>query len=147
MSQQLLFDGQGRRFDKICPHHLDRLAVVYVRQSTMQQVVEHQESTRLQYGLVDRAIALGWTRERILVIDEDLGKSATSIEGRLGFQQLVAEVSLDHVGLILGLDISRLARPRIGISSSKFVRSSKASSATSTGFTTPVTITIACCWD
>ena len=110
MSQQLLFDGQGRRFDKICPHHLDRLAIVYVRQSTMQQVVEHQESTRLQYGLVDRAIALGWSRDRILVIDEDLGKSATSIEGRLGFQQLVAEVSLDHVGLILGLDISRLAR-------------------------------------
>ena len=110
MSQQLLFDGQSRRFDKICPQHLDRLAVVYVRQSTMQQVVEHQESTRLQYGLVDRALALGWTRDRILVIDEDLGKSASSIEGRLGFQQLVAEVSLDHVGLILGLDISRLAR-------------------------------------
>jgi hypothetical protein len=54
----------------------------------MQQVVEHQESTRLQYGLVDRALALGWTRDRILVIDEDLGKSASSIEGRLGFSSL-----------------------------------------------------------
>jgi DNA invertase Pin-like site-specific DNA recombinase len=109
MSHPILFDGRGRS-DKILPHHLDRLAVVYVRQSTMQQVIEHQESTRLQYGLVDRALSLGWDRDRILVIDEDLGKSATSIEGRLGFQQLVAEVSLDHVGLILGLDISRLAR-------------------------------------
>ena len=110
MSQSPLSDLLPQRFDKILPHHLDRLAVVYVRQSTMQQVVEHQESTRLQYGLVERAIALGWPKDRILVIDDDLGKSATSIEGRLGFQQLVAEVSLDHVGLILGIDISRLAR-------------------------------------
>jgi DNA invertase Pin-like site-specific DNA recombinase len=96
--------------DKIQSRHLERLAVVYVRQSTMQQVLSHQESTRLQYGLVDRAVALGWSEARVLVIDEDLGKSGSSSEGRQGFQRLVAEVSLDHVGLILGLEMSRLAR-------------------------------------
>jgi DNA invertase Pin-like site-specific DNA recombinase len=100
----------GQSFEKIQPYHLERLAVVYVRQSSMQQVVQHQESTRLQYGLVDRALALGWPRDRILIIDDDLGKSGTSSKERLGFQQLVTEVSLDHVGLILGLEMSRLAR-------------------------------------
>jgi DNA invertase Pin-like site-specific DNA recombinase len=98
-----------RRSEKIQRWHHDRLAVVYVRQSTPQQVVEHQESTRLQYGLADRAAALGWPADRILVID-DLGKSGTRVDGRLGFQRLVSEVSLDHVGLILGLEMSRLAR-------------------------------------
>lgn len=102
--------SRGQSFEKIRPYHLERLAVVYVRQSSMQQVVQHQESTRLQYGLVDRALALGWPQERILIIDDDLGKSGTSSQERLGFQQLVAEVSLDHVGLILGLEMSRLAR-------------------------------------
>lgn len=100
----------NRRSEKIDDLHLDRLAVVYVRQSTLQQVLEHQESTRLQYGLVDRAEALGWQRERVLVIDEDLGKSGTTAVGRSGFQRLVAEVSLNHVGLILGIEMSRLAR-------------------------------------
>src|SRR5215213_4996956 len=95
---------------KIGPDHLQRLAVVYVRQSTAQQVLVHQESTRLQYGLVDRARALGWAPERVLVIDDDLGKSGASTDDRLGFQRLVSEVSLDHVGLILGLEMSRLAR-------------------------------------
>ena len=95
---------------KIGARHLDRLAVVYVRQSTMQQLQHHQESTRLQYGLVERAIALGWTRERVLVIDDDLGSSGASAEGRPGFQRLVAEASLDHVGIILGVEMSRLAR-------------------------------------
>jgi DNA invertase Pin-like site-specific DNA recombinase len=98
------------RSEKIQPWHRDRLAVVYVRQSTPQQVIDHQESTRLQYGLTDRAAALGWAADRILVIDEDLGKSGARIDGRLGFQRLVSEVSLDHVGLILGLEMSRLAR-------------------------------------
>jgi DNA invertase Pin-like site-specific DNA recombinase len=83
---------------------------VYVRQSTMQQVLEHQESTRLQYGLVRRAIAWGWPEARVLVIDDDQGRSGTSAEGRQGFQRLVAEVGLDHVGLILGVEMSRLAR-------------------------------------
>jgi DNA invertase Pin-like site-specific DNA recombinase len=96
--------------EKILPRHWERLAVVYVRQSTMQQVLEHQESTRLQYGLVRRAIAWGWPEARVLVIDDDLGRSGTSAEGRHGFQRLVAEVGLDHVGLILGVEMSRLAR-------------------------------------
>ena len=95
---------------KIRTGHLDRLAVVYVRQSTMQQVDRHQESTRLQYALVDRAIALGWARSQVIVIDEDLGRSGSTAEGRPGFQRLVAEVGLDHVGLVLGIEISRLAR-------------------------------------
>jgi DNA invertase Pin-like site-specific DNA recombinase len=98
------------RSEKIQPGHLDRLAVVYVRQSTPQQVLDHQESTRLQYGLVARAAALGWPRQRILVIDDDQGRSGASAEGRTGFQRLVAEVSLANVGLILGLQMSRLAR-------------------------------------
>lgn len=99
--------------EKIHPWHRDRLAVVYVRQSTAQQVLNHQESTRLQYGLVQRAEALGWAPERVLVIDDDLGQSATSAEGRLGFQRLVSEVSLDHVGIIFGLEMSRLARSNV----------------------------------
>ena len=95
---------------KIQGHHRDRLAVVYVRQSTVQQRVRHQESTRLQYGLVERAQQLGWSPQRVLVIDDDLGKSGTTVEGRPGFQRLVAEVSLDHVGIVLGLEMLRLAR-------------------------------------
>jgi DNA invertase Pin-like site-specific DNA recombinase len=101
------WSGEG---GKIRARHLDRLAVVYVRQSTMQQVLDHQESTRLQYGLVHRAQALGWSAARVLVIDDDLGQSGASAEGRQGFQRLVAEVGLDHVGLILGVEMSRLAR-------------------------------------
>jgi DNA invertase Pin-like site-specific DNA recombinase len=96
--------------EKVRPWHHDRLAIVYVRQSTAQQVLLHQESTRLQYGLADRARALGWAPERVLVIDDDLGKTGTSVDDRLGFQRLVSEVSLDHVGLILGVEMSRLAR-------------------------------------
>ena len=98
------------RSPKLRPWHLDRWAIVYVRQSTPQQVSDHQESTARQYALVDLAVALGWPRERILVIDDDLGKSGESAEGRPGFQRLLAEVALDHVGLILGLEMSRLAR-------------------------------------
>jgi DNA invertase Pin-like site-specific DNA recombinase len=95
---------------KVQAWHLERMAVVYVRQSTPQQVLEHQESTARQYALVDRALALGWPRQQVLVIDDDLGKSGQSIEGRPGFQRLLAEVALDHVGLILGIEMSRLAR-------------------------------------
>jgi DNA invertase Pin-like site-specific DNA recombinase len=96
--------------EKLRAWHRDRLAVVYVRQSTPQQVLAHQESTRLQYGLVARAEAWGWPTERVLVIDDDLGKSGTSAVARAGFQRLVSEVSLGHVGLILGVEMSRLAR-------------------------------------
>jgi DNA invertase Pin-like site-specific DNA recombinase len=95
---------------KIQAAHYERLAVVYVRQSHPQQVLRHQESTRLQYGLAEHAQALGWTPSHVLVIDEDLGKSADSMAGRTGFQRLVAEVSLAHVGIIFGLEMSRLAR-------------------------------------
>jgi DNA invertase Pin-like site-specific DNA recombinase len=102
-----LADG---RTEKLHAWHRERLAVVYVRQSSPQQVLDHQESTRLQYGLVSRAQALGWEASRILVIDDDLGKSATSAQGRAGFQRLVSEVSLDHVGMIFGVEMSRLAR-------------------------------------
>jgi hypothetical protein len=111
----ILYDAAPEIFppatsEKIGASHLERLAVVYVRQSTTQQVLEHGESTRLQYGLADRARTLGWPEERILIIDDDLGKSASSAEGREGFARLVAEVGLDHVGIILGIEMSRLAR-------------------------------------
>ena len=95
---------------KIAARHRERLAVVDVRQSTRQQVVGHQESTRLQYALVDRAVALGWEACRVVLIDDDLGKSGSSAEHRVGFQRLVAEISLGHVGLVLGTEMSRLAR-------------------------------------
>src|SRR5919205_3185659 len=91
-------------------YHLQRLALVYVRQSHPQQVTEHVESTARQYALVDRAVILGWARDRVVVIDEDQGQSGQSMVTRLGFQRVLAEVSLDHVGLILGLEMSRLAR-------------------------------------
>ncbi len=96
--------------DKIRPHHLDRLAVVYVRQSSPQQVLNHRESAALQYGLARRAADLGWPAERVLVIDEDQGLSGRSAADRLGFQRLLAEVGLNHVGLVLGIEMSRLAR-------------------------------------
>jgi DNA invertase Pin-like site-specific DNA recombinase len=96
--------------EQILPRHWERVAVVYVRQSTRQHVLEHQESTRLHYGLGRRAVAWGWPEARVLVIDDDLGRSGTSAEGRHGFQRLVAEVGLDHVGLILGVEMARLAR-------------------------------------
>jgi DNA invertase Pin-like site-specific DNA recombinase len=96
--------------EKIHRQHRERLAIVYIRQSTVQQVERHQESTRLQYALVDRALQFGWCRETIVVIDDDLGRSGATIEGRLGFQRLVAEVGLGNVGLVLGVEMSRLAR-------------------------------------
>jgi DNA invertase Pin-like site-specific DNA recombinase len=76
----------------------------------MAQVIEHGESTRLQYGLSGRAAELGWEPSRVLVIDEDLGHSASGAEARPGFQRLVSEVGLDHVGIVLGIEMSRLAR-------------------------------------
>ena len=110
MTSNLPLELRSPLSEKILPRHLQRLAVVYVRQSTVQQVMDHRESTNLQYGLVNRAMAMGWPEGRVLVIDEDLGKSGSSAEGREGFARLVAEVGLDHVGLILGVEMSRLAR-------------------------------------
>src|SRR6266540_1957291 len=95
---------------KVTARHLELLAVVYVRQSTRQQVIDHGESTRLQYGLVERAVGLGWAASRVVVIDEDLGKSGSSAIGRVGFQRLVTEITMGHVGLVLGIEMSRLAR-------------------------------------
>src|ERR687896_2091418 len=95
---------------KVGDRHLERLAVVYVRQSTRQQVLDHGESTRLQYGLVERAVALGWPSSRVMVIDEDLGRSAANPAERPGFARLVTEITMGHVGLVLGLEMSRLAR-------------------------------------
>ena len=95
---------------KVTTVHQAKLAYVYVRQSSLSQVTRHGESTELQYRLVERAIALGWPRERVKLIDEDLGKSGTSSDQRLGFQQLIAEIGLARVGLVMSLDASRLAR-------------------------------------
>ena len=95
---------------KLKPDHYERSAIVYVRQSTAQQVLHHRESAARQYSLVELAVRLGWPSERIEVIDEDQGHSGASAEGRSGFQRLLTEVSLNHVGMILGIELSRLAR-------------------------------------
>ena len=95
---------------KVLPGHLERLALVYVRQSSQKQVEHNIESTQLQYQLADRAEAYGWPKPRIEIIDEDLGVSGRSIEGRGGFQRLLSEVSLGHVGIVMGIEMSRLAR-------------------------------------
>ena len=101
---------------KISRRHLDRAAVVYVRQSTLAQVREHTESTARQYALADQAVALGWDRRDVQVIDVDLGVSGRSTEGRDGFRGLVSKVCLGEVGAIFGLEISRLARSNADLS-------------------------------
>jgi excisionase family DNA binding protein len=101
---------------KIGRRHLDRVAVVYVRQSTLAQVREHTESTARQYALAEQAVALGWNRRDVVVIDADLGVSGRSTEGRDGFRGLVARVCLGEVGAIFGLEISRLARSSADLS-------------------------------
>jgi len=100
----------GWSSSKLRARHFEGAALVYVRQSTPQQVLDHQESTARQYSLVDLAVRLGWPPDRVEVIDEDQGHSGSTAEGRHGFQRLLAEVGLDHVGIILGLELSRLAR-------------------------------------
>lgn len=95
---------------KITSVHLDRLAIVYVRQSSQRQVRDNRESTDRQYGFAEQAVAFGWPPDRVLTIDEDLGKSGRTTQGRNGFQHLVGEVTLNHVGMVLGLEMSRLAR-------------------------------------
>lgn len=100
----------GTPASKINNRHLDRQAIVYVRQSTLQQIEQNKESIAVQYALVERACLLGWTRPRVSVVDDDLGCSGASAAGRPGFQRLVAEVGLGQVGLVLGFEVSRLAR-------------------------------------
>ena len=96
---------------KVTADHLKRDAYLYIRQSSPRQVVEHAESTQRQYALRNRAIAVGWPVERIRVIDCDLGKSASiAPAARDGFQQLVSEVALGKAGIVMGLEVSRLAR-------------------------------------
>jgi DNA invertase Pin-like site-specific DNA recombinase len=95
---------------KVEPQHLQRQAYVYVRQSTMAQVERNVESGERQYELVDRAVALGWRAAEVVVVDEDQGRSGKSVNGRDGFQGLVADVGLGRVGIVLGIEVSRLAR-------------------------------------
>ncbi|HEX6128876.1 MAG TPA: recombinase family protein [Candidatus Limnocylindria bacterium] len=95
---------------KVTADHLRRDAYLYVRQSSLHQLVENTESTKRQYALRHRAVALGWALERVVVIDEDLGQSASGAITRPGFQRLVAEVGIGRAGIVLGLEVSRLAR-------------------------------------
>ena len=102
--------GLGLRPSPLDDRHFSRLAIVYVRQSEPQQVLGHIESRERQYALVDLAVALGWSKDRVVLIDEDQGNSGKTVERRTGFHRLLAEVTMDHVGLILGIEISRMAR-------------------------------------
>ena len=95
---------------KVQPHHLDRSAYLYVRQSSMRQVIENIESTKRQYALRSRAVALGWRDDQIIVIDNDQGESGASAAWREGFQRLVTDVGMGHAGIVMGLEVSRLAR-------------------------------------
>ena len=95
---------------KIRDRHLDRLAIVYVRQSSPQQVLENRESRERQYALAQLAQRLGWPAERVVIIDEDQARSGKSADNRSGYQRLMAEVTLSHVGIVLGLELSRLSR-------------------------------------
>jgi DNA invertase Pin-like site-specific DNA recombinase len=137
----------GETQQKITSAHLSRSAYLYVRQSTLRQVLENTESTKRQYALRDRAVALGWPIERVVVIDSDLGQSGASAADREGFQRLVTEVSLGRVGIVLGLEVSRLAR-----NSTDWHRLlelcalADRSSSMRTGSITRRTLTIACSW-
>jgi DNA invertase Pin-like site-specific DNA recombinase len=95
---------------KVQPHHLERGAYLYIRQSSMRQVIENIESTKRQYALRSRAIALGWHDDQIIVIDNDQGESGASAAWREGFQRLVTDVGMGHAGIVMGLEVSRLAR-------------------------------------
>jgi DNA invertase Pin-like site-specific DNA recombinase len=96
--------------EKVTASHLKRQAYCYVRQSTLKQVFENTESTKRQYALREQAVALGWPMVQIVTIDSDLGETAASVADRQGFQKLMTEVSLGRVGLVMGLEVSRLAR-------------------------------------
>jgi DNA invertase Pin-like site-specific DNA recombinase len=95
---------------KIKLTHTQRAAYVYIRQSTPGQVEHNRESTARQYALADRACQLGWPKQQVVIVDEDLGLSGSSTDKRSGFARLTSEVALTHVGIVLGLEVSRLAR-------------------------------------
>src|SRR5664280_1715616 len=97
-------------FTKVRPSHTRRSAFVYIRQSSPSQVENNRESTARQYALVEKACELGWAKEQVIVIDEDLGLSGSGSAKRSGFARMTAEVALGHVGIVLGLEVSRLAR-------------------------------------
>src|SRR5439155_6434344 len=97
-------------FSKVKPSHTQRAAFVYIRQSSPSQVEYNRESTALQYALVEKAYVLGWAKEQVIVIDQDLGLSGSGSVKRSGFAHMTAEVALGHVGIVLGLEVSRLAR-------------------------------------
>jgi DNA invertase Pin-like site-specific DNA recombinase len=98
---------------KVTAEHLARTAFLYVRQSTLRQVMHNTESTQRQYALRQRAVQLGWATEQIVVIDTDQGQSGASAADRKGFQRLVAEVGIGRAGIVLGLEVSRLARNNV----------------------------------
>lgn len=99
-----------RAAEKVTAEHLRRDAYLYVRQSTLRQVLENTTSTERQYGLRQRALALGWAPDQVVVVDEDLGRSGASSQGRDGFQRLVADVGMGKAGIVIGTEVSRLAR-------------------------------------
>jgi DNA invertase Pin-like site-specific DNA recombinase len=90
--------------------HLRRAAFVYIRQSSLAQVENNTESTRRQYALVDKALSLGWTRAAVSVVDDDLGLSGAQTVGRFGFAHMATEIAMGRVGIVLCLEVSRLAR-------------------------------------
>jgi len=97
-------------FSKVKPSHTQRAAFVYIRQSSPAQVEYNRESTARQYALVEKACQLGWAKEQVIVIDEDLGLTGSGWAKRSGFARMTAEVALGHVGIVLGLEVSRVAR-------------------------------------
>ena len=94
---------------KITSEHIKRNAYLYIRQSTIRQVIENTESTKRQYDLKQRAIAMGWPADQVVIIDNDLGRSGAETD-RAGFQRLVSEVGMGKAGIVMGLEVSRLAR-------------------------------------
>ena len=126
---------QPMRSAKIRTEHLEKLAIVYVRQSTQQQILDHRESTARQYALVHYTEQLGWPAERVLLIDEDQGQSGKVPESRLGFQRLLAEVTMEHVGL-----------PETGTSSLNSAESSVPCWPIRKAYTMPTIRTTGCSW-
>ena len=109
---------------KVKPSHTQRTAFVYIRQSSPAQVEYNRESTARQYALVEKASELGWAKEQVMVIDEDLGVSGSGFSERSGFARMTAEVALGHVGIVFGLEVSRMARNNAdGIACSIFAAS------------------------
>jgi DNA invertase Pin-like site-specific DNA recombinase len=98
------------RSAKIQAQHLERLAVVYVRQSNPSQVLRHPESTALQYALRRYAVELGWPEDRVWIVDDDRGTTGRTAVHRSGFHEILIEIDLDHVGIVIGIELSRLAR-------------------------------------